>query len=53
MKIISKRVICKFIQKMFFQVLFESIKISSTLDSVRGFIPKSWTNIRQSKADLY
>ena len=34
---------------MFFQIVFEGIKIVNTLECVRGFIPKSWTNARQSK----
>ena len=34
---------------MSFQIMFEGIKIVSTLDFVRGFVPKSWTNVRQSK----
>ena len=34
---------------MFFQVVFEGIKIVSTLECFRGFVPKCWTNVRQSK----
>ena len=33
------------VQEIFFQIMFEGIKIFSTLECVRGFIPKCWTNI--------
>ena len=28
--------------------MFEGIKIVTTLECVRGFVPKGWTNVRQS-----
>ena len=37
---------------MFFQIVFEGIKIVSALECFRGFVPKSWTNVRQSKLTL-
>ena len=33
---------------MFFKIMFDDIKIVTTLEYVRGFVPKGWTNIRQS-----
>ena len=29
--------------------MFEGIKIVSALDCVWGFVPKSWTNVREGK----
>ena len=29
--------------------MFEGIKIVTTLEYVKGLVPKGWTNIRQSK----
>ena len=29
--------------------MFEGIMVFSTLEFIRGFIPKSWTNIREDK----
>ena len=29
---------------MSFQIMFEGIKIVTTLECVRGFVPKGWTN---------
>lgn len=29
--------------------MFESIKIVPTIEGVRSFVPKGWTNITQSK----
>ena len=34
---------------MVIKIMFEGIMVFSTLECVRGFIPKSWTNIRQDK----
>ena len=34
---------------MFFQIVFEGIKIVSALECFKGFVPKSWPNVRQSK----
>ena len=31
--------------------MFEGIKIVSTLECVRGFIPKRWNKIRQEQAN--
>lgn len=33
--------------KKCFSIVFEGIKIVSTLDSVLGFVPKCWTNVRE------
>ena len=49
MKINSHIVIFKFIYEMFFQIVFEGIKIVSALGCFRGFVSNSWTNVRQSK----
>ena len=27
--------------------MFEGVKIVTTLECVRGFVPKGWTNVRQ------
>ena len=34
---------------MNFQIVFEGTKIFSVLECFRGFVPNSWTNVRQSK----
>ena len=34
---------------MFFQIVFEGIKTVTALEYFAGFVPKSWTNVRQSK----
>ena len=34
---------------MLFQIVFEVIKTVNRLEFVRGFVPKSWTNVSQSK----
>ena len=33
--------------KKCFSIVFEGIKIVSALDSVLGFVPKCWTNVRE------
>ena len=50
MKTDLKRIarIFKFLQDIFFKIMFEGIKIVTTLEYVRGFVPKGWTNVRQS-----
>ena len=37
---------------MFFQIGFEGVKIFSTLECVRSFVPKSWANVRQNKLNV-
>ena len=37
---------------MFFQIVFEGIKIVSVLEFFRGFVPKIWTNVRQTKLTI-
>ena len=32
-----------------FSIVFEGIKIVSTVDCVLGFVPKCWTNVRERK----
>ena len=39
----------KFLKEIFFQIMFEGIKIVTTLECVWSFAPKDWNNIRQSK----
>ena len=34
---------------MFSQIVLGNIKTVSMLERVRGFVPKSWTSVRQSK----
>ena len=50
MKTDLKRIIriFKFLYDIFFKIMFEGIKIATILECVRGFVPKGWTNIRQS-----
>ena len=50
MKTDLKRIIriFKFLYDIFFKIIFEGIKIVTMLQCVRGFIPKGWTNVRQS-----
>ena len=38
--------------KKCFSIVFEGIKIVSTLDSVLGFVPKCWTNVREKNWPL-
>ena len=49
MKTNSKKIIriFKFLLEIFFKIMFEGIKIVTTLDCVRALVPKGWTNIRQ------
>ena len=48
MEISSKK--CNvFISEMFFQIEFKGIKIVSVLECLRCFVPKYWSNVRQSK----
>ena len=32
---------------MFYQIMFESTKNTSTLECVQAFVPISWMNVRQ------
>ena len=48
MKIDFKKIIriFEFLKDIFFKIVLEGIKIVTTLECVRGFVPKGWTNIR-------
>ena len=41
-----------FISEMFFQIVFEGITIVSVLECFQGFVPKRWSNVRQSKLTI-
>ena len=43
----------KFVYEICFQIMFEGIESLNTLEYVRGLIPKSWTNIWQSKLNSF
>ena len=49
MKIVQKLQFLSSWKRCFFQIVFEDITIVDTLECVRGFVTKRWTNVKQGK----
>ena len=45
--------IFKFLSDIFFKIVFEGIKIVTTLECVRSFVLKGWTSVRQRRKRLH